>query len=33
MIGKHIKQYREQKGMTQEALAERLSVTRQAVSN
>ncbi len=33
MIGKHIKQYREQKEMTQEALAEHLSVTRQAVSN
>ena len=33
MIGKHIKQYREQRDMTQEALAERLSVTRQAVSN
>ena len=33
MIGKHIKQYREQKDMTQEALADRLSVTRQAVSN
>ena len=33
MVGKHIKQYREQKDMTQEALADRLSVTRQAVSN
>ena len=29
----HIKQYREQRDMTWEALAERLSVTRRAVSN
>jgi len=33
MIGKHIKSYREQSKMTQEELAETLSVTRQAVSN
>ncbi|MBQ7338302.1 MAG: helix-turn-helix transcriptional regulator [Clostridia bacterium] len=33
MIGNHIKSYREQKGMNQEELAERLCVTRQAVSN
>lgn len=32
-IGKNIKQLREGKGMTQEALAERLFVTRQTVSN
>ncbi len=33
MVGKHIKKAREEKGLTQEQLAERLSVTRQAVSN
>ncbi len=33
MVGKNIKKAREEKGLTQEALAERLSVTRQAVSN
>lgn len=33
MIGKHIKKFREAKGMTQDELAERLCVTRQAVSN
>ena len=32
-IGKHIKKYREEKGLTQEQLAEQMSVTRQAVSN
>lgn len=33
MVGKNIKQLREKKGITQESLAEQLSVTRQAVSN
>ena len=33
MVGKNIKKYREQKGMTQDALAEKLNVTRQALSN
>ena len=33
MVGKNIKKYREQKGLTQEQLAEQLCVTRQAVSN
>ena len=33
MVGKNIKIAREEKGLTQDALAERLSVTRQAVSN
>ena len=33
MIGDHIKSFREQKGINQEELAERLCVTRQAVSN
>lgn len=33
MIGKNIKTFREQKRMTQEELAEKLCVTRQAVSN
>ncbi len=33
MVGKNIKKYREEKKITQDALAERLSVTRQAVSN
>lgn len=32
-IGKNIKRFRAEKGMTQEQLAERLHVTRQAVSN
>ena len=32
-IGKTIKKVRAEKGMTQEQLAERLHVTRQAVSN
>ena len=32
-VGKNIRRYREQKGLTQDALAERLHVTRQAVSN
>lgn len=32
-IGKNIKDLREQKGLTQEALAEQLFVTRQTVSN
>lgn len=32
-IGKSIKKYRVEKGITQEQLAERLHVTRQAVSN
>ena len=33
MVGKNIKKVREEKGLTQDALAEQLSVTRQAVSN
>ena len=33
MVGKNIKKVREEKGLTQDALAERLNVTRQAVSN
>lgn len=33
MVGKNIKRYREEKNITQEALAETLCVTRQAVSN
>lgn len=33
MVGKNIKRLRMEKGMTQEALAEQLNVTRQAVSN
>lgn len=33
MVGKNIKKIREEKGLTQEALAEKLNVTRQAVSN
>ena len=33
MVGKNIKRLREAKGMTQEQLAEKLNVTRQAVSN
>lgn len=33
MIGKNIKQFRSEKDMTQEKLAEKLNVTRQAVSN
>ena len=33
MVGKNIKHFREQKNITQEELAEKLSVTRQAVSN
>lgn len=33
MVGKNIKKAREEKGLTQDALAERLNVTRQAVSN
>lgn len=32
-IGKNINKYRREKGMTQDQLAERLHVTRQAVSN
>lgn len=32
-IGKNIKKYRTEKGMTQDQLAEKLNVTRQAVSN
>ena len=32
-VGKNIKRYREEKALTQEALGERLHVTRQAVSN
>lgn len=32
-IGKNIKKYRMEKGMTQDQLAEKLNVTRQAVSN
>ena len=33
MIGKNIKRFREEKGFSQEGLAEKLNVTRQAVSN
>ncbi len=33
MVGKNIKRFREQKGLTQEQLAEQLNVTRQAISN
>ncbi len=33
MVGKNIKKFRRNKGMTQEQLAENLNVTRQAVSN
>ncbi len=33
MVGKNIKSYREDKKITQEELAQKLSVTRQAVSN
>ena len=33
MVGKNIRKFREKKKMTQEQLAERLSVTRQAISN
>ena len=33
MVGNNIKKVREEKGLTQEQLAERLNVTRQAVSN
>lgn len=33
MVGKNIKKAREAKGLSQEQLAERLNVTRQAVSN
>ncbi len=33
MVGKNIKQFREQKNIRQEELAEKLNVTRQAVSN
>lgn len=33
MVGKNIKKFREQKGLTQDALAEKLNVTRQALSN
>ena len=33
MVGKSIKKYREEKKLTQDDLAEKLSVTRQAVSN
>ena len=33
MVGKNIKSYREQKNITQDELAEKLCVTRQAVSN
>ena len=32
-VGKNIKRFREEKGLTQDALAEKLSVSRQAVSN
>ena len=32
-VAKHIRKYRTQRGLTQDALAERLHVTRQAVSN
>ena len=33
MVGKNIKRCRIERGMTQDMLAEKLSVTRQAVSN
>ena len=33
MVGKNIKNFRAEKGLTQEELAEKLAVTRQAVSN
>ncbi len=33
MVGKNIKRFREAKKMTQDELAEKLCVTRQAVSN
>lgn len=33
MVGRNIRRFREAKGLTQEQLAERLCVTRQAVSN
>lgn len=33
MVGKNIKKFRSERGMTQEELAEKLSVTRQAISN
>ncbi len=33
MVGKNIKRYREEKQITQECLAKKLNVTRQAVSN
>ena len=33
MVGKNIKLFREQKNITQSELAEKLNVTRQAVSN
>jgi len=32
-VGKNIKRFREEKGLTQDAMAEKLNVTRQAVSN
>ncbi len=32
-VGKNIKKFRSEKGITQEELAEQLHVTRQAVSN
>ena len=33
MVGQNIKRFREEKGFSQEQLAEQLNVTRQAVSN
>ncbi len=33
MVGKNIKRFREEKKMTQDELAEKLCVTRQAISN
>ncbi len=33
MVGKNIKKFREEKKLTQDALAEKLFVTRQAVSS
>lgn len=33
MVGDNIKRYRSEKSMTQDELAEKLNVTRQAVSN